>query len=71
MHIYESAGSALKQNKMKIQTTVTKQMGNEVLGTKDKNLYYLIIENRKGEKVILNVGEKTHLGVIELLKNDK
>lgn len=56
---------------MTIETTTVKQTGNEILGTKEKNLYYLIIKNKKGEKLIVNVGEKTHDGVMSLIKNDK
>lgn len=56
---------------MTISTTTVKQSANEVLGTTERTLYYLIIENKKKEKIIVNVGEKTHKGVIELTKNDK
>lgn len=56
---------------MKVTTTNVKQLANEVLATKEKILYYLIIENKKGEKVIINVGEKTHTNITELNKNDK
>lgn len=55
---------------MKIQTTSVTQSANEVLGTKEKKLYYLIIENSKGEKLTVNVGEKTHNEVMNLSKND-
>lgn len=50
---------------MKVTVTTTTQTGNEILGTKDKKLYYLIIENEKG-KVVINVGEKTHNSIKEL-----
>jgi len=43
----------------KVTTTSVTVAGNEVLGTKEKKLYYLIIETPKG-KYNLNVGEKTH-----------
>lgn len=56
---------------MKITATSVKQPGNETLGTKDKELYYLVIENKKAEKVVVNVGKKTHDSVQELTKNDK
>lgn len=56
---------------MTISTTSVKQSANEMLGTAEKTLYYLIIENKKKEKLIVNVGEKTHKQVIELTKNDK
>lgn len=55
---------------MKIQTTSVTQTANEVLGTKEKKLYYLIIENSKGEKLTVNVGQKTHDEVMKLSKND-
>lgn len=56
---------------MKIQTTTTTQTGNEVLGTKEKTLYYLIVTNSKNEKITLHVGEKTHEGVKQLLLNEE
>lgn len=43
----------------KITTTSVTQSANEILGTKEKSLYYLIIETPKG-KYQLNVGQKTH-----------
>lgn len=43
----------------KVTTTSVEVAGNEILGTKAKKLYYLIIETSKG-KYNLNVGEKTH-----------
>lgn len=45
---------------MKIQTTSVEQTANELLGTKAKKLYYLLIENSLGKKITINVGEKTH-----------
>lgn len=44
---------------MKITTTTTTQTANKELGTEEKKLHYLIIENSKGDKEIINVGEKT------------
>lgn len=55
---------------MKIQTTTTVQTGSEILGTKDRNLYYLVIENANGKKMIINVGEKTHKQVQELVNDE-
>jgi len=57
-------------NKMKIATTTVIQTANETLGTNEKKLYYLIIANDQNEKVVINVGEKTHEKVKELLKNE-
>lgn len=56
---------------MKIQTTTVTQTANEVLGAKEKNLYYLIIENVKGTKLVVNVGQKTHDTVMELVKEEE
>lgn len=56
---------------MKIQTTSVTQTGNEILGTKEKKLYYLILENAAGEKETINVGEKTSEKVQKLIDNDK
>lgn len=56
---------------MKIQTTTVTQTSNEVLGTPEKKLYYLIITNEKNEKLVVNVGEKTHDGVKKLLGEDE
>lgn len=55
---------------MKIETTTVTQTGNEVLGTKEKSLYYLIVTNSESEKIVINVGEKTHNTVMELIKKD-
>lgn len=56
---------------MKINTTSVEQTANEVLGTKAKKLYYLIIETTDGkEKLVINVGEKTHDSVKKLIKED-
>lgn len=42
-----------------VKTTSVTQSGNDVLGTPEKKLYYLLIETPKG-KMNLNVGQKTH-----------
>lgn len=51
----------IKQNKMnaKIATTSVTQTANELLGTPERVLYYLVMETAKG-KIQLNVGKKTH-----------
>lgn len=51
---------------MKIETTSVRQPGNETLGTQDKVLYYLILMNDTGEKLVINVGQKTHDRVKEM-----
>ncbi len=48
-----------------VKTTTVTQTANETLGTKEKKLYYLIIETKKG-KLVINVGEKTHEEVNKL-----
>lgn len=49
-----------------VTTTSVTQTANEVLGTKEKKLYYLIIKNSTGESEIINVGEKTHNKILKL-----
>lgn len=56
---------------MNIKTTTVTQTGNEVLGTKEKSLYYLIVENILGTKLVINVGEKTHDGVKEMITREE
>lgn len=56
---------------MKVTTTTVKQEANAILGTKEKTLYYLVIENSKGDKMVINVGEKTHDSVIKLTESEK
>lgn len=56
---------------MKIQTTTVTQTANEVLGVEVKNLYYLIIENNEGKKMIVNVGKKTHDSVNALVLDEQ
>lgn len=55
---------------MKISTTLVTQTANEVLGSKEKKLYYLVIENSKGKKLVVNVGEKTHDSVKQLNEDE-
>lgn len=56
---------------MKIKTTSVTQSANEVLETKEKKLYYLIVENSRGEKLTINVGQKTHDEIKKLAANDE
>lgn len=44
----------------KVTTTSVTRSANELLGKKESKLYYLIIENGKGDKMTINIGEKTH-----------
>lgn len=53
--------------KLEVTTTKVKQEANEVLGTKEKELYYLII-GEGDNKLIINVGQKTHDSVAILTK---
>lgn len=53
--------------KLEIATTSVKQEANTVLGTKEKELYYLII-GEGDNKLVINVGQKTHDSVKELTK---
>lgn len=55
-------------NNAKITTTSITQTSNEILGTEEKTLYYLIIEVQGKEKLVINVGDKTHKKVTELTK---
>lgn len=48
-----------------VKTAKVTQSGNEELGLKEKNLYYLVIITDKG-KMQINVGEKTHDDVKKL-----
>lgn len=51
---------------LNIDVTKVKQEGNEVLGSKEKTLYYLLIGT--GEtKAVINVGEKTYASVSKLV----
>lgn len=42
-----------------VKVTNVTQSANKELGIEAKNLYYLIIETKKGKEVI-NIGQKTH-----------
>jgi uncharacterized protein YpmB len=56
---------------MTITSTTVQQTASEELGTPTKDLYYLIIKNSKNQKLIINVGKKTHEQVQALLKEDE
>lgn len=60
----QSKTKTMKENAQVTTTSVT-QTGNEILGTKEKLMYYLIIETKKG-KYVINVGEKTSTEVKKL-----
>ena len=53
-----------------VQTTFVEQSANEVLGTKSKKLYFLIMETPVG-KLQINVGEKTYNEVKRLTEKPK
>lgn len=53
--------------KLEIATTSVTQTANEVLGTPEKTLYYLVIGEGEN-KMTINVGKKTHDQVKELTK---
>lgn len=55
---------------MKIAVTTVTQTANEVLGVEAKNLYYLILSTDKDQKMIINVGKKTHDNVQALLDSE-
>ena len=54
----------MKQVTVKVASV--KQEGNEILGTKEKTLWYLVIGEGEN-KIQLNVGKKTFNGVKKLL----
>lgn len=49
----------------KVTVTKVTQTANEILGTPEKVLWYLIIEGSES-KVVINVGEKTYNSVSEM-----
>lgn len=62
----------IKKKVMKIQTTVVTQTANEILGIDSKQLYYLIIKtDDELNKIVVNVGEKTHNNVLSLINMEE
>lgn len=58
-------------NNIRVMTTATITEGNDVIGTKEKTLYYLVFENNfDGEKVIINIGKGTFEKVNKLLEDE-
>lgn len=55
---------------MKIAVTTVTQTANEILGVEAKNLYYLIVSNNNGNKLVINIGKKTHDNVTALVENE-
>lgn len=47
------------QNNANVQTTSVTQTANELLGTGEKTLYFLVLETPAG-KMTINVGKKTN-----------
>lgn len=55
----------MEKTNANVQTTYVEQTANELLGTKAKRLYFLVIETPNG-KLQINVGQKTHDEVVKL-----
>lgn len=53
--------------KTEVNATSVTQAANKILGTIDKILYYLII-GEGAEKIVINVGKKTHDSVLDYTK---
>ena len=54
---------------MKITTAKTNVTGNEVIGTKDKELYYVVFGEGE-KKYAMNIGEKSFKKINELLEEE-
>lgn len=55
---------------MTIEATSVTQSANELLKLPQRELHYLIIKNKKGESLTINVGKNTHDKIKALQKND-
>lgn len=53
-----------------VRTTQIKVPANEMLGTSEKNMNYLLIITDKGT-VQINVGDKTYNSITEIIKGGK
>lgn len=49
----------MKPKNARLDVATVTQTANELLGKKETNLYYLVVETDKG-KLTINVGEKTY-----------
>lgn len=56
--------------KIEVKTAETVQTGNEVLGSKDKKLLYLVLGEGEN-KVVMNIGEKSYSAINKLIKGGK
>lgn len=52
---------------MKVNVTTVTQTANKLLGTEEKTMYFLILEEGT-EKLVINIGKKTHDRVLDLTK---
>lgn len=49
----------MEKTNANVQTTSVTQSANELMGTKEKTLYFLVVETPIG-KYTMNVGQKSH-----------
>ena len=55
---------------MKITTAKTSVTGNDIIGTKDKDLFYVVFGEGEN-KYAMNIGEKSYNKINELLNEEK